>query len=95
MSAVRTSLCGAQGTSKRARGARSDPATTRLVDAGKQAAAREAARQVRLAAWQRPAAQRARDQLRAGRVADGRTAKAAEGDRRKQKLAAAEEGRLG
>ncbi len=68
---------------------------SRLADPGKQATDRETARQVRLAAWQRPASQRARDQLRDERVADARAAMAIETERRKRKLSADAEGRVG
>ncbi len=67
---------------------------SRLADPGKDAAERETARQARLAAWQRPADQRARDQLRGQRVADARAAMAAEDERRQRQLAAATKGRV-
>jgi hypothetical protein len=66
---------------------------SRLADPGKQAADREAARLIRLAAWQRPATQRARDQLRAERVADARAAMVAEDEDRKQQQTVSAEGR--
>ena len=68
---------------------------SRLADPGKQATDRDTALKVRLAAWQRPASQRARDQLRAERMADARAAMAIEDERRKRKLSAAAEGRVG
>jgi hypothetical protein len=67
---------------------------SRLADPGKDAADRETAREARLAAWQRPADQRARDQLRRERVATARAAMAAEEEQRKRRLAVAAKGRV-
>jgi hypothetical protein len=66
---------------------------SRLADPGRRAADRETARQIRLAAWRRPADQRTRDQWRAERVADGRAAMVLDLERRKQQLTAAAQSR--
>jgi hypothetical protein len=68
---------------------------SRIADPGKQAPDRETARQARLAAWQRPASQRVRDQLRVERITDARAAMAAVDERRKQKPAVAARGPIG
>lgn len=67
----------------------SDPVADGLVDPGKDAADRQSARQARLVAWQRPADQRTRDQLRDQRVAAARAAMAAEDERLRLQLAVA------
>jgi hypothetical protein len=67
---------------------------SRLADPGKRAKDHETARQLRLAAWQRPTDQLARDQLRAERIADARAAMATEAARPKQQLTVAAKGRV-